>query len=215
MTVHEPATLLTDLLLAACAGGLAWQLRRCQPADKAAVRSWSLMLGLTAIAALVGGTYHGFAPNFSPSLNILWWRLTLLGLCGASLMAARSLVDEMVPPGRRRPWVVLITGKFVLFAGVVLVHPVFIVAISDYGLVLLAWTAAACTTSRAWRGWMLGGVGLSVVAALVQQLRWAPTARFNHNDLYHVVQILALVAFYRAGRLFSTGPDARPRTVSR
>ena len=56
MTVHEPATLLTDLLLGALAGWLAGRLRR-NPAAPA--RWWSRALLLTAASALVGGTYHG------------------------------------------------------------------------------------------------------------------------------------------------------------
>ena len=65
---------------------------------------------------------------------------------------------------------------------------------------------------RPWRGWMLAGIGLSIIAALVQQLGWAPAPHFNHNDLYHVIQALALGGFYRAGRKFAgpTGPRIHP-----
>ena len=92
----------------------------------------------------------------------------------------------------------LVGAKFGLFAAIAVVQPVFLVAIADYGLALLAWVAAALFCQRAWRGWMLGAIGLSVVAAVVQQAKWAPHPQFNHNDLYHVIQAGALCLFYRA-----------------
>jgi hypothetical protein len=52
---------------------------------------------------------------------------------------------------------------------------------------------------------MLSAIALSIVAALVQQMHWAPAVAFNHNDLYHVIQAVALALFYRAGDTFA-GP---------
>jgi hypothetical protein len=50
-----------------------------------------------------------------------------------------------------------------------------------------------------WRfnGWMLAGVAVSVLAGVVQASGFALHPHFNHNDLYHVVQIGAILAFYR------------------
>ena len=54
---------------------------------------------------------------------------------------------------------------------------------------------------------MLAAIALTIVATLVQQLRLAPSAHFNHNDLYHVIQTVALVAFYRAALKLSPSPS--------
>jgi len=58
--------------------------------------------------------------------------------------------------------------------------------------------------NRSWRGWILSGFGLSVLAAVIQQSGWPSLAHFNHNDLYHVIQALGLIALSRAPRHFST-----------
>jgi hypothetical protein len=50
---------------------------------------------------------------------------------------------------------------------------------------------------RRFNGWMLAGVGVSVAAALAQAGGVALHRHFNHNDLYHVIQIAAMVLFYR------------------
>jgi len=43
---------------------------------------------------------------------------------------------------------------------------------------------------------MLGAVGVSVLAAAVQAGGLAPHRHFNHNDLYHVIQIAAMILFW-------------------
>jgi hypothetical protein len=44
-------------------------------------------------------------------------------------------------------------------------------------------------------------VGVAVVAGIIQWARLAPHARFNHNDLFHVVQMASLYLLYRGGLL--------------
>ena len=208
MSIYEPATLLTDGLLAVLAGGLAWRLHRRTPAANPAGRWLSRTLGLTALSALVGGGYHGFAPNFSPAVGEGWWIATLLIINLVSATLALSLLHELRPAGRRHLWPGLIAVKFALFAVVAIILQKFVVAIIAYGLVMLAWASAALLLRRMWSSWMLAAISLSVAAALVQQLGWEPARQFNHNDLYHVIQALALICFYAAGRRFTVASPA-------
>lgn len=203
MTIHEPATLGTDLLLAVLGGWLAWRLRRRMPAANLAARWWSRTLTLTAVSAFIGGLYHGFAPNFPDALRATWWIVTLFTISLLAAAMAMSLLHELVPPPGQRRWLVVIIFKLAAFGGAVFTHPHFVVVIIDYGLVLVLWAVAALWSHRPWRGWILAGVGLSVAAAVVQQMRWGFSPRFNHNDVYHVIQACALIAFYRAGRKFT------------
>jgi hypothetical protein len=211
MIIHEPATLLTDYLLAGLAAGLAWRLHRSRPATNLAAQWWSRALGLTALSAFVGGSYHGFAPNFPPAVAGLWWIGTLLNINLLSAAMTLSLLHEVAPAGKQRPWLGLIAFKFTVLAGAAIIHPYFIVGIIDYGLTLLAWAAAVLLLRRPWSGWMMAGIGLSIIAALVQQLGWAPAPHFNHNDLYHVIQALAIGGFYRAAGKFSGAHPGQTR----
>lgn len=206
--VHEPATLLTDCLLAALAGGLAWHLPQHRPSSNRPLRWWSIALALTALTALVGGLYHGFAPNF-PAAVAVWWTLTLVLLAFVSAAMGLTLVHELSASPR---WQLLVAAKLVCTVVAILALPRFVVAIADYGAVMLAWVIAAILTRRAWSGWMLAGVGLSVIGAVIQQMHWGLSPRFNHNDLYHVVQGFAIFCFYRAGRRL--GPPDGPATAS-
>lgn len=196
VNLHEPATFLTDCLLAGLALFLAWRLRVPAPT----VRWWRRTFGLTAASAFVGGTYHGFGPNFSTALQSIWWLVTLWIISGVSACLALSLLHELAPARWQPLWRRVIGLKFALALTAAIVWPVFLVAIVDYGLALASWLVAALAVCRPWRGWMLAGLGLSVGAAVVQQSGWPRLPYLNHNDLYHLVQALGLIAFFRGAR---------------
>jgi hypothetical protein len=202
LTIHEPATLLTDYFLAVLAGGLSWRMRKAAAAGPRSQAWWSRMLALTGASAFVGGTYHGFAPAFPTIVQQALWLATLWIIVALAAALELSLVEELAPAARRRFWRSLVALKFFLFVILAVARPVFATASAAYGPSLLAWLAAAAASHRPWSRWIFGAVALSVLAAVVQQLRLAPAVWFNHNDLYHVLQAVALIALYRAGRRF-------------
>jgi hypothetical protein len=198
MTLHEPATFVTDLLLAALGTWLALRLRSTSPASPA--RNWWIAaISLMATSALAGGFYHGFSPEVPAAVEAWWWRNVLWIICGLGFAMGMSLLREF-NPAANRAWCLLLVAKLAISCALVAVSPEFIVAMADYGSAMLAWTLVSLLSRRPWRAAMLAGMGLSFLAALVQQMQWGLTARFNHNDLFHVVQAMALFAFYRAGR---------------
>ena len=81
----------------------------------------------------------------------------------------------------------------------------FVLVIADYGTALVAVLLAAWfirpsgLTPAAW--WLTAGVAVAVVAGLIQWAHLAPHVRFNHNDLFHVVQMASLYLLYRGGLL--------------
>lgn len=207
MNLHEPATFLTDGLLGGLALYLAWRLQPTAPA----VRQWRYTFLLTGLSALVGGAWHGFAPDFPVAIQTAWWVLTLWLISGVSACLALSLMQEWAPAAHQPRWRRLIGLKFALAVVTAAVWPVFVVAIVDYGLALAAWLLAALITHRAWRGRMLAGISLAVSAALIQQSGWPRLRYFNHNDLYHLIQALALVAFFQAVRRLGVNDKFRSR----
>ena len=69
---------------------------------------------------------------------------------------------------------------------------------------LHGWSAASRRDSASLL--VLAAVAVSALAALVQYSRFAPDGPFNHNDLYHLVQIAAMTLFYKAGKLLRDSP---------
>jgi hypothetical protein len=86
------------------------------------------------------------------------------------------------------------------------VRPEFSSAVYDYVPNMLAVMVMGIMLKRRRRdpagSWLTAGVAVSFLAAGVQLGGLTLAEHFNHNDLYHVVQMLALVMFYRgASRL--------------
>ena len=48
---------------------------------------------------------------------------------------------------------------------------------------------------------LVGGVLVSLVAGIIQARRIGVHRYFNHNDVYHVIQVIALFLVYRGGAL--------------
>jgi hypothetical protein len=86
-------------------------------------------------------------------------------------------------------------------------NPEFRVAAADYGAALSVLLAAAAYMAARHRAagmsWLIAGVLVSLVAGVVQARRLALHRHFNHNDLYHVIQMAALYAFHRGGALLA------------
>jgi len=204
ISVPDPDVVFTDLGLAALGTYFAWRLWR--EGDGWLRRGAIMMLGL-ASAALWGAMFHAFFPaNTATTAGFLVW------LCVAFSIAvvAESLLDMAlaiffarfapgVRPGVRRA---IVFGYCVLFACIILfVDESFTTVTRLYApAVLLMLFAAQYQASRTGNStWMLisGGLGLSMLAALLQQARIAiHPVYFDHNALYHVVQAAALVLLY-------------------
>lgn len=197
--IAEPMTLLTDYALAGVAGwaGLRLLRRRESQGSRSA---WALAFAALALAAAVGGSYHGFAPLLPAGALFLLWKLTVLaaGLASFGMLAGSALA--VAAGGLRRGLLVFAAAKFALYAGWMLTHDDFIYVIADSGVSVLG--VAALHAWQAWRNsdrasaWVLGGVAISLLAAAVQASGFALHRHFNHNDLYHLVQIAAVACFY-------------------
>lgn len=179
--MNEPMTVLTDYALAGVAGTLAFRLRQITPL-------WALGLAALALAALAGGTWHGFWQG-----DLLWKATTLLaGMANFGMLAGAALATTR---GAARTVLVAFAAlKLAVYAAWMLRHDEFIWVVADTALAL-----ALVAALYLWRfnGWMLAGVAVSVLAGLAQASGLRLHAHFNHNDLYHLIQIGALFAFYR------------------
>ena len=205
MTVAEPMTLLTDLLLGGLGLVLARSLwRQARSSAYPAAKWWSLALLATGIAALAGGIWHGFHHRWSPLTGWLLWRLTVwsVGL-GSCAMLIATFQARVHPPLRQRLQTLAVI-EFALYGLWMLGHGDFLWVIADYApamLVVLGLHGWAFARRRLPAdGWMVAGVIVSFAAAAVQALELAPHPRFNHNDLYHLIQMGALACFYRGAR---------------
>ena len=191
--ISEPMTLATDYLLAAVTAYLAIRILSLSERQNAR-RWWGIAFVALALGAALGGTYHGFEvealwkptiwsvglASFAMVVGTAFATTTTAGRSSLIALAALKLAAFWLWTGSddRFIWVVADTGgAFVLVAA----------------LHVWRWGEAG---SR----WILAGVGVSIAAAAVQASGLDLHRHFNHNDLYHLIQIAAMAAYYRGVR---------------
>lgn len=197
--IAEPTTLITDYLMAGVTGWLGWRLYRVREGH-AARSYWSFAFAASAVAAALGGSYHGFANMLDERFLQQLWTVTALIIGAGSLGMVAGSATAVTVGNLRRVLFAFAAAQFAVYAVWTLTHDDFIYVIADTGsamaivAALHGWSALR-TRDRASR-WMLGGVGVSLLAAAVQASGFDLHRNFNHNDLYHVVQIAAMPLFY-------------------
>jgi len=196
-------TLITDYTLAGVTAWLAWLLIRKQEGH--ASRSyWAVAFAAVAFSATLGGSFHGFAPELAESAQNLLWKATVLvvGVGTFAMVVGSSIGTTSGTP--RKVLISLATAKLVIYLTWMVSYDDFSFVIVDTGITmavigLLHGWSTICRRDPA-SIWMIGGVGVSALAAGVQSTGYAPHPHFNHNDLYHVIQIAAMVLFYMGAR---------------
>ena len=192
--VAEPMTMATDYALAAVTGCLCISLfRKFEKEDSRLF--WALAFAALAVAAALGGTHHGFV------IEALWTP-TLLSVGVASFAMVAGSAIATTRGVLRKALVALAAAKLLAYSGWMLSHDAFIYVVADSGIALIAIAALHLSDFRnASSRWVVAGVAASLAAAAAQASGFDLHRHFNHNDLYHVVQIAAMVIFYRGARL--------------
>ncbi|NEQ26417.1 MAG: hypothetical protein F6K28_46780 [Microcoleus sp. SIO2G3] len=196
--LSEPTTTLTDYAIALESLIFAGCLI---PLRQTACRLWGGAFVCLAIAAILGGTVHGFIGWLTPSLHLWLWRLMLCALSGVSFCLLAAAIMTTIPRSQQTSWLTMATVKALCFIGLALHYADFGLGVADYlsamalMLVLQLWGSPMRIAS-----WIAAGVSLSGIAAIVQQSGWAIGA-FDANGLYHLVQMGAIGLFFQGARL--------------
>jgi hypothetical protein len=209
MAISEPATLVTDYLLAIFTAVLGRRLGRVARAAEwsgfiqtARLQDWwSVAFTATAAAGAAGGTVHGFQHAMGRSLTNVLWLVTLESLVVAAFAVVAAAI-VLAGWGRTARFAATFAAAvaFGSYGLWVIENPVFLSAIVAYAAsfaVLVGVRLYMRPLDGAGR-LLLAGVALSLVAAGIQQSGLSIHRYFNHNDLYHVVQAVAVWLLYRS-----------------
>lgn len=159
------------------------------------------------VAALIGGTFHGFFGNQSPLGLTVLWPATLVAI-GMAALALWSIGATLIFSERVANWV--LWGALFAFGVYVLLilfsSRAFWIAIINYiPAAIFLFVALLVMYSRNGMRYLLVGVGgivLTFIAATVQYTGISIHPRyFNHNALYHLIQAVALFLIYWTARV--------------
>lgn len=208
MMLAEPITTLTDYAIALEASFLAGGLLHENERNFQRSRFfWGVAFGWVAVAAAAGGTCHGFAPILTLSLLDHLWRLMGYAIGCASLFMLLGTVFSGMAGWVRWGALGAIGCKSAIYFFQVGQYDQFAPVAIDYlsailvVLVLQAWQwVDQKQGQRESALWLCSGIGVSLAAGMILAFRVA-IAPLNHNDLYHLVQMVGLLLLYRGVRL--------------
>ncbi|MEE9166212.1 MAG: hypothetical protein V3U24_01915 [Candidatus Neomarinimicrobiota bacterium] len=174
--------------------------------------SWTLYM--ISGAAFLSGILHGFGPHFPEYLkNFLWGAvLQLVNLSGVFfLLGSLSAVLSGNTYGLSR-WIPVLA--FLVYSGKLLATGEVTWAVRFCGPVivfaLVMMVYLYLRTDDRGIGVITGGLVLALVSGLFWVSSWSPDTGFSHNDIYHVVQTVALWVTYR-GALATGGFESASR----
>lgn len=208
MVITEPMTIATDYAIAVVCVWFATRLI-FSPDNRQHFSRWAWGAGFLFVAAglLLGGTNHGFAFYLSRDTMSLIWRFAYYpaGLSMA-LFVAGTIASSF--PARR--WRKVLHGLnvlgFLVFATWVTISDdnflwVIIISAVSLGAIALFQICVFVTEKSESANWLIAGVLVSFLSAAVQQSGIDLHLYFNHNDLYHIVQMVGLYLLFRGARL--------------
>jgi hypothetical protein len=202
MSFSEPTTMGTDYVLVVLCGLFAWRLWRVgKEAAQASVCSWAAGFACFGLASLAGGTFHGFSMLFSQSVLQELWKLTVYAIGLASFFLLTGTLSACILSSVRQFAMLIPYAQLIVYGFWMATHDDFRYVIYEYAFTNLSISVLqlhAGVTRRTMSAlWLLGGVLLSFLAAAVQVNGIALHYHFNHNDLYHVIQMGGMYLFYR------------------
>ncbi len=195
--VSEPITALTDFALAAITAF--WAVLVFRSSDRRAPRLFAIALAAIAVTTFTGGLYHTF-----PGRGL--WKATALSAGLVSFFLGSSVAVAFLSAAAARTACVILLVQFCVYAVAALFIDDFRLVIADYGSVMLAiLVLCAFRWSEAAARWITAAIIISIAASALQMtsIRVGP---LNHNDVYHVVDVVALYCFYRGGMLLTKEP---------
>lgn len=197
--LSEPMTLATDYVLGLLSLYFAWRMAG-RGVDRARCH-WTGAFAACGVAALFGGTHHGFLPYLGSGAATVIWKVTLFSIGWAAFEAGMATVRTHLGASLQRPLTMLLAVQLAVYGVGVAGTDNFLIAIIDYSVIFCF---VLVVHFRAWTrnhdqaaAWIAVGVVTSFAGAAVQAAGLAPHPHFNHNDLYHVIQMVGTWMLYR------------------
>lgn len=204
MKLAEPTTTLTDFILGAETLFFAVLLLKASLAEgQLSVGLWAAGFFATGIAAISGGAFHGF-PGLDAQARSALWKCTLYAVGVTSLCLFSGATLAAFRGSGRQILLTLCLVEFLVYAVWMASHIEFKYAIYDYapamaGILLIQLYEMNESTPGA--AWIIAGLVLAFAGAGVQLSQVRRQKNFNHNDIYHILQMAAMFLLYRGGSL--------------
>jgi len=200
--IYEPMTAFTDLLIFGLGLYYARELYGIYSTKLYDVQFYFMLVFLfMGLAGLFGALSHGIGPYFTEGIHSFFWKMALysIGLTTFTMLLG-GLYNAV--PYKTMEWL-----KWLPFLALIL-YIVFITKHDNFGTVVLFYVPAMILLiilmlysflrfQGDGTGWIIVSILVSFAGAAVQQSGFSLHKHFNHNDLYHMIQMGSMYLLYR------------------
>lgn len=195
--IQEPTTVITDWLITLFAWSFAVRLNRL---GNRTARLYSFFFIFMGLSTLMGGIAHAFNYEFGRSFHRIPWLFNAIAIW-LFMLSSNAYFKRS---GTWKAWEWAPHVYLGLFAVAIMSTLNFAIvgiftAIGILGYVLPLHLSESRPTAG--RKEFFIGLTFLVGSALVAALKLAPSPWFNHNDIGHILMILALYQFYKRAKI--------------
>ena len=195
----ELTTAATDAALGLLAAACAIYLYRYRMREVWKVGVWTWVFGLLVAASFIGALLHGVVVG-EQVMRVLWQAVYLLLGLVVALFVVAAIYDLLGEAAARRTVPVMLLVALAFFVATRLASGTFLVFIVyEAGAMVFAlgvYMFLAVRQRLPGASIIASAIGLNIVAATVQATGTASFTlvwSFNHNGVFHLIQMLALV----------------------
>ncbi len=206
--IFEPMTAFTDLLIFGLGLYFARELYSIYATKLMSVHlHFMLVFFFMGLAGLFGALTHGIGPHFAESIHTFIWRITLYCIGITSFFMLMGGLYHVVP------FITMNWLKWLPLLGLI-VFMILITRNDDFKTVIRFYAPAMLVLFLlmlySYLKFNSDGTGLVMVSivvafagAAVQQSGFAFHKHFNHNDIYHIIQMGGMYLLYRGAILLT------------
>lgn len=203
--MYEPMTVITDLMITALAIYFARQLS-AQYGVTLANNQWHWMWAfrMLGLGAFLGAVSHGWGPYMSEFSRDLLWKATTWSIGCVSFFIIMATLHVLFPFKTVQLVRYVPLTLLVIYLVTITRDPAFLNVIRFYApamaFTLIAMIILYFTKETGGTGSVALGLLISFAAAGVQVSGFSIHKHFNHNDLYHVIQMVGMVFLFRGAQ---------------
>ncbi|MBT4761632.1 MAG: hypothetical protein HOO06_08055 [Bdellovibrionaceae bacterium] len=202
MQIAEPMTMFTDYLIFLQSLWLAKSLYFAN--NRQVTRSqniWIVALVFIGFASLFGGTHHGLDLILDKNVNHALWKMTTYSIGMVSFLIFYGTMKSSCAKSWHKPLFAVALAKLIIYYYWMFSHDKFMYVIFDYAPSMLAVLFLQIYSLKKYKTgsekYFIYGVLISFFGAGIQQAKIGLHTHFNHNDLYHIIQMIGIYMFYK------------------
>lgn len=196
-------TSITNFILAAEVYFVAGLLFGKGPGKSSPALLWSYAMAALGTAALLGGLDHGFfeLTRDGTLVRTILQRVTWVFIGLTTFFVLMTAGKQFFDKKYGKIFVAAASIQFVLSVVLSILFNNFLLVIVNYAPVMLFFLVMNSINLKSGRGngAMTAGLVLTFIAAGIQQSKMQVLSPVNHNGIYHLVMMVAVVFFYYGG----------------